>query len=335
MPTQPRVQLSGFADEAAVGKTAVEQLAAFAALGLEFYSVRFIDLGGGIKNVMKLDEEELARLVALNHQYDMKVATIGSPIGKVKIVDKNDGSKNVYVPFDKYLQEDVRHAIALAHKLGTKLIRGFSFYPPRGDDPEKYMAQAIDQLGQIAGLCQQEDVIYGLEIEANLMGRDGESLRRLHKHVNSPAMVLVFDGGNLSSQNLPAHRCYEEYLKMRSALGWMHIKDYRIDPNLKWEGFVDEERLKNFVPADEGDSGHELILRDFRSLLPSLTTHMQKLGVPGVFLDLEPHLKGGGQYGGFSGPDGMGVALRALLRVLDYIGIGYTLRDFASLKRPS
>jgi hypothetical protein len=47
-----------------------------------------------------------------------------------------------------------------------------------------------------------------------------------------------------------------------------------------------------------------------------------------VFLDLEPHVKGGGQFGGFSGPDGMLVALRGLCRVLDYVGIEYHLRDF-------
>jgi hypothetical protein len=56
------------------------------------------------------------------------------------------------------------------------------------------------------------------------------------------------------------------------------------------------------------------------------------MGVPGVFLDLEPHLKGGGQFGGFSGPDGMGVALRALLRLLDYVGIGYRLRDMDTIR---
>ncbi len=49
---------------------------------------------------------------------------------------------------------------------------------------------------------------------------------------------------------------------------------------------------------------------------------MKKLGVPGFFLEVEPHLKGGGQFGGFSGPDGVGVAVRALCSVLDYVGIG-------------
>lgn len=327
------VILSGFADEGAVTRTAVEQLAVFAAVGLEYYSVRFVDVGGGVKNVMKLSNDELDRLIELHRQYGMKVASVGSPIGKVKLLDVEDGSKNTFVPFDRYLDEDVAHAIRLAHRFDTRLIRGFSFYPPRGDESAKHLPRAIDQLGRIAERCRREGVVFGLEIEANLVGCNGEALAEIHRKINSPALVLIFDGGNISTQNLPGHLCYQEYLKMRDGIGWMHIKDYRIDANLVWHGHVDEDRLKNFVPADEGDSGHELILRDVRHILPERNAKMQAFGAPGVFLELEPHLKGGGQFGGFSGPDGIGVALRALCRLLDYTGIDYKLRDFESIKR--
>ena len=50
-----------------------------------------------------------------------------------------------------------------------------------------------------------------------------------------------------------------------------------------------------------------------------------------MFLDLEPHVRGGGQFGGTSGPDGMGIALRSLCRVLDTAKIAYHLRDFDDL----
>ena len=113
----------------------------------------------------------------------------------------------------------------------------------------------------------------------------------------------------------------------------MHIKDYNIEPSLECTGVVDEDRLKNFVPADEGDSAHEAILRDFRDRIPALTRKLNKQGIAGVFLDLEPHLKGGGQFGGVSGVDGFGVALRSLCRVLDYVGIGYRLTDFQDIQR--
>ncbi len=44
-------------------------------------------------------------------------------------------------------------------------------------------------------------------------------------------------------------------------------------------------------------------------------------------------MKGGGQFGGFSGTDGFGVAQRALCRVLDDLGIQYHLMEFEELKR--
>jgi len=330
---KPTVIVSGFADEAAVTKGAVEQLAAFAAMGLEYYSLRFIDLGGGVKNVMKLTADEIRELQRLHQVYGIRVASIGSPIGKVKLRDVDDGTKNAFVPFDRYLNEDVMRAIDLAHTFETKLLRGFSFYPPRGDDATKHLAQAGEQLAAIAERCQQNGVIYGLEVEANLVGKNGRTLADLYARVNSPYMKLIFDAGNLTTQNMPAAQVFAEYQAMRHGIGWMHIKDYRIDPSLEWTGVVDEERLKNFVPADEGDSGHEAILRDFRSVIPQIEAELRPLGVPGVVLDLEPHLKGGGQFGGYSGPDGMGVALRGLVRLLDYAGIGYRLRGFESVRR--
>jgi hypothetical protein len=92
MPNLPQVVLSGFGDESANHKTAVEQFAAFAAMGLEYYSLRFIDVGSGVKNVMKLTKSEITKLRHLEDEYGMNVASIGSPIGKVKLCDVDDGT---------------------------------------------------------------------------------------------------------------------------------------------------------------------------------------------------------------------------------------------------
>lgn len=329
MPKPAQVVLSGFADEAANHKTAVEQFASFAAVGLEYYSLRFVDIAGdgNVKNVMDLTKGEITKLRHLEDEYGMNVATIGSPIGKVKLLDQEDGTKNRYVPFKKYLKKDVQRACDLAHAFETKLIRGFSFYHPKGEDPWEYVSQAADQLGAIAEACHHSDLTFGLEVEANLVGQTGQLMAELHRQVNHPAMVTIFDGGNLISQGYSTMECYEQYLAMKPSLGWIHVKDYR-DPKIKRAKHVDEEKLKNFVPAEEGDSGYDLILRDMREVIPKLEKKLKRRGIPGVIVELEPHVKGGGQFGGFSGPDGFGVALRSLCRVLDSVGIDYHLRDF-------
>lgn len=332
MTDNPRILLSGFADEAANQKTAEQQFSAFAALGLQYYSVRFIDAGGGVKNVMQLTKSEIARLRHLQDEYGLNVASLGSPIGKVKLLEVEDGTQNRFVPFKKYLSTEVAKACELAHAFETKLIRGFSFYHPRGTSPEDHLAQAVDQLGQIAETCHRSDLIFGLEVEANLVGQSGQILAEIHRRVNHPALLLIFDAGNIVTQGCSASDVFGHYELMKPGMGWMHIKDYRHPHPAQRTTHVDEEALKHFVPADQGDSGHEAILRDFRELIPKLEKKLEGRGVPGVFADLEPHLKGGGQFGGFSGPDGFGVALRGLCRVLDYVGIDYHLRDFDDIR---
>jgi sugar phosphate isomerase/epimerase len=328
----PNVILSAFADEAANQKTAVQQFSALAALGLQYYSIRFIDAGSGIKNVLKLTLKEIQHIRHLEDEYGLNVASLGSPIGKVKLVDVDDGTQNAFVPFKKYLEKDVKKACELAHAFETKLIRGFSFYPPKGADPREHVAQAVDQLGQIAEACHRSDLTFGLEIEANLVGQTGQLMAEIHHKVNHPAMVLIFDAANILCQGYSTVDVYEQYLAMKPAVGWMHIKDYLHSRPPNRPGHVDEDALTHFVPADRGHGAHELILRDFRESLPKLTQQLRRRGIPGVFLDLEPHVKGGGQFGGFSGPDGLGVALRGLCRVLDFAKIDYHLRDFDDIR---
>ncbi|MDX1945415.1 MAG: TIM barrel protein [Pirellulaceae bacterium] len=332
MADQPRVILSAFGDEAANQKTAEQQFAALAAIGLQYYSLRFIDAGQGIKNVMQLSKAEITKIRHLEDEYGLNVATLGSPLGKVKLLDQEDGTKNRFVPFKKYLADEVKKACELAHAFETKLIRGFSFYHPKGTDPWPHVPQAVDQLGKIAEMCHRSDLTFGLEVEANLIGQNGELLAEIHRQVDHPALVTIFDAANISTQGYAPAEVFAEYEKMKPGLGWMHIKDYRHPQRAKRTTHVDEEALKNFVPADIGDSGHDMVLRDFRDFIPTIEKKLKKRGVPGVFVDLEPHVKGGGQFGGFSGPDGLGVALRGLLRVLDYVGIGYHLRDFDDVR---
>jgi sugar phosphate isomerase/epimerase len=328
MSEKPRVILSGFADEAANQKTAEQQFSAFAAVGLQYYTVRFIDAGNGIKNVMELSKSEIGKLRHLQGEYGLNVSSIGSPIGKVKLLDSDDGTKNRFVPFKQYLAKDVAKACELAHAFETKLIRGFSFYHPKGTGAGEHVAQVVDQLGQIAEACHRSDLTFGLEIEANLVGQTGQLLAEIHRQVDHPALMLIFDAANVVVQGLSPDEVFNQYLAMKPGLGWMHIKDYRHPKPAQRVGHVNEDALKHFVPADIGDSGHESILRDFATAIPGLERRLKRRGIPGVFLDLEPHVKGGGQFGGFSGPDGFGVALRGLCRTLDYVGIDYHLRDF-------
>src|SRR5690606_18525763 len=245
----------------------------------QYYSLRFIDVGGGVKNVMDLTKAELTKLRHQEDEFGMNVASLGSPIGKVKLADVDDGTSNRYVPFKKYLEKDVKKACELAHACETKLIRGFSFYPPKGADPWEHVEQAANHLGQIAETCHRSDLTFGLEVEANLVGQTGQLMAELHRRVNHPALVTIFDGANIVCQGYDTQATYEQYRVMKPSIGWMHIKDY-LDPRAeKPVGHVDEEALKHFVPADQGDSGWTQILADFAREIPALEKRLKRRGI--------------------------------------------------------
>lgn len=330
--TQPQIILSGFGDESANDRTMDQQFSAMSAIGLRFMSIRFIDAGNGIKNVMTLDDAEIATVKTKLHEYGLRIATLGSPIGKTKLCDVDDGTKTPYKPFEKYIAEDVVRACDLAEAFETKLLRGFSFYHPKGSNLEDHFAQAVDQVGRIADVCKSRGLVFGLEVEANLVGQTGPLLARMHEEINNDSLVTIFDGGNLVMQGYTADQVFDQYVAMKPGLGWIHIKDFANPNPGELIEHVDEDALKQFVPADVGDSGHLRIMQDLADFLPTVQQRMESLGIPGVFADMEPHVRGGGQFGGFSGPDGMGVALRAFCKVCDQAGVGYHLRDFDDLK---
>jgi len=330
----PEVILSGFADEGPVSKRAEEQFTMMRALGLSYYTIRFIDVGNGMKNAMALTKAEIRKLEKLHQAYGISVSSIGSPLGKVKLLDVDDGTQNRYVPLKKYLNTEVKRAIDLAQAFDTKLIRGFSYYHPHGEDPWNYLDQAAEQLSEIVEMCAKAGVVYGLEVESDLIGADGDTLIALYKKINSPYACIIMDVGNMESMGHSPDSIYEQYVKTKPGLGWIHIKGFNAPANRPMLARAKKRGLTRFIPVDRGDAGHEVVLRDFRNIVPRIQRQFKKIGVPGVFIDLEPHVKGGGQFGGVSGVDGFGVAFRALCSLLDYLGYDYHLTGYEDITNP-
>jgi len=323
--------LSGFADETSASKLAGEQLAAMAALGLRRYTLRFIDLGSGVKNAMALTDAEVQRLIELNRDFGLAIASLGSPIGKVKLCNIDDGTSNRYVDFDEYLRGEVATACRLANALGTRLVRGFSFYHPKGTDPQSHLPQVVDQLGRIAAACASQGLLFGLEVEANLVGQSGTLLAEIHRQVASPELVLVFDAANLLTQGYSPEETFAEYQAMKPGLGWLHVKDYRPLDRASKGQYVDEEALCEYRPVTTGSGVYDRVFADLAADADWLAARLAALGLPGLLVDLEPHVRGGGQFGGYSGADGMGIALRSLCTLLELCGVPSDLKTARDL----
>jgi sugar phosphate isomerase/epimerase len=94
-----------------------------------------------------------------------RVAVVGSPVGKCALDDDSE--------YRQHLEWFDRMCV-LAHRFGTRVIRGFAFWAPSGSerdrpDLSRYLDRIAARLAPIAERAEAEDVLYCFETEGSTM----------------------------------------------------------------------------------------------------------------------------------------------------------------------
>ena len=265
------MEISAFGDEIAVDFE--EQLQ-----GLRKLNIKSIDerQAWGVR-CTQFTADHIQRIQSLCQAYEIKVVCMGSPIGKSPIQDPIQNEK-----------ETLMRLAEMAHQLGTKNIRLFSFYPRPNE--ENAVAIATERLGQLTDLAHKLDIILLLENEKHLVGDTPQPCYEILKAINSPRLRFLWDPANFVQCGI-AHQVDEWWPTLHPYIAYIHIKDA-----LLADGSV--------VPAGEGDG-------QVSQLLAALASS----GYEGI-LSLEPHLAAAGQLDGFSGLDKMETAVTALRQLM-------------------
>ncbi|MCB0089166.1 MAG: sugar phosphate isomerase/epimerase [Caldilineaceae bacterium] len=235
------------------------------------------------KNVLDLTNAETAEVKRICDAHGVGIASIGSPIGKSPLVD----------PAEKELANLARIS-QIAHQLGVTNVRVFSFYPPTSDaGADQFVAEAAQRLAQLVDAAAQHGVALMLENEKGIVGDTVARCQALMQAVARPALGFVWDPANfvqvgearVTERGWPALGAYVTYV---------HVKDAVAGGGVR--------------PAGQGDGQLRALLR---ALLQDEYTG---------FLALEPHLAIAGHSSGYSGPDGMAVAVQALRQIMAECG---------------
>ena len=264
--------LSGFADE--ISPDPAEQLATLAAESITHLEFR----SAWGTNVADFSDAQLASFGSVLGDAGVSVSAIGSPIGKI----------DVRAAFSPELQR-LRRIADIADALGTRVVRVFSFFIPDGEPPERYRSQVIDQMGALAAVAAERDIVLAHENEKLIYGDVPERCADILASVGSPALRSTFDAANFVQCGVRPHT--DAYRLLRPYLLYVQIKDA-----VAGTGEV--------VPAGQGDGE---VAETLRALIES--------GFDG-YLSLEPHLAAGGTFGGFSGPAEFRRAAQALKDLL-------------------
>ncbi len=275
------IRLTGFGDE--VGPDLGQQMDVLGAEGVKFIELR----AANNKNVMTFTKDECKEFKKKLDDRDFGISAIGSPIGKVKVTEE----------FEKTL-DSLKHAIELAKFFESDYIRLFTFYPPDGEDINKYRDEVIKRMSRETEVAKDAGVVLLSENESSLYAESPENHADVIRTVNSPYLQGVFDPANFILKGYkPYDRCWP---LLKDITTYFHIKDAKIG--------VGESKM---VPAGQGDGQ-----------IPQVLSDAVKSGFSG-FVSLEPHLSKGGKFSGFSGPELFTDAIRALKKILNQVGAKY------------
>jgi len=267
--------LSGFADE--IDAQLDVQLQVLGGLGIHYLELR----GVWGKNVLELDDDELAAVKQGLETAGVGVSAIGSPIGNI----------DIDAPMEPHLQAFER-ALLVAEELQCPYIRLFSFFVPEGE-ADRRRGDVLRRMERLLKTASGHAVTLLHENERHIYGDIPRRCHDLMAHFDSPQLRFTFDPANFVMCGV---RPFDEgYALLADYVDYLHIKD----------GLLAEQRV---VPAGQGDG-------QLRELIAALAAR----GYDG-FASLEPHLASAGTFNGFSGPELFEVAARAFRDVLQQVG---------------
>ena len=281
--------LSAFADE--IDENLKIQMDVLEGFGINHMEMR----GVNGKNITQHSSDEIKEIKRQLDDRGFRISAVGSPIGKINITD----------PFSPHL-DLFKHTMEIANILGTKYIRIFSFFIPKGADPREYRNEVIDRVGRFIDAARESGLILLHENEKDIYGDTAERCLDLLTALKTDSFRATFDPANFVQCDVETYPAAYELLK--DYIEYVHIKDAL---------YCDH----SVVPSGLGDGRVKEVL-----------TALAEKGFEG-FLSLEPHL---GNFKGFSdleqrsdvsglpegGPKRFAIALQALQKILEEIERG-------------
>jgi len=161
-----------------------------------------------------LQPADIARIKAILEPTGMTVSCIASPFYKCKLDDEAAIKEH---------HEILRRCIDLGHQLGTKLVRGFTFWDTGRTDDVWDIILANFQVP--ADIVDEMDAILAIENEAACSVGTGKQLDRMLTEINHPRIRAVWDPGNEVFAQGGERPYPDAYERVKSHMVHFHLKD--------------------------------------------------------------------------------------------------------------
>ncbi len=179
------------------------------------------------KNIVNLDEKEVAEARRILEKYQLKVTDIASPLFKVDWPgapkSKFSEAKSFGANFTLSQQDGVlERAMEMAKAFGTDRVRCFDFW--RLQDQVPYRSAINDKLREAADKAAKKGIILVLENEYACNTATGAEAAKVLAEVRSPSLMLNWDPGNAAARGETAYPDGYNLLP-KDRIGHCHCKD--------------------------------------------------------------------------------------------------------------
>ncbi len=229
------------------------------ALGMKGSELRMVDG----KNVMDLDDAEVAAAVDTLRRNHLEVISIASPLLKCTL----PGAPEIDSRFQqdsfnaKYSCDDqgrlAERAFEIAKRTGAKIVRVFSYW--RVVHPESVFERVVDALQELADKAGKHGLIIGLENEHACNIATAQETARVLAAIDHENLQVVWDPANAY---VSGEKPYPSGYRLLEAtrIAHVHAKDCTLDGHkpvwcplgegdVDWEGQVD-------ALAEDGYNGY-------------------------------------------------------------------------------
>ncbi len=239
-------KISGFFDE--IHPNLLNQLKAMRTMGVHYLCPR--NVNG--KNIAQYTAKEFCKEIRpLLLQNGVTVSSIGSPIGKIDLLDEEAYQAQ---------RRQLRELIAIAQEMGCSYLRIFSFYTAKAAAKGVNIHEmVVEKLGGFLREAEGSGVILMHENEKRIYGEAPTQILALYRSLNHPQFALCYDASN--------------YIQCG------------VDP---WEAYQSTKHYTVYYHMKDCTEGIEVPLGTGQGRIAEILSDLNHAGYDG-FLTLEPH----------------------------------------------
>ncbi len=171
------------------------------------------------KNPHELTATEINHLKVKVAENQLQVPCLAAPLFKCRLHSVTEYREHLQI---------LERTIQVAHALGSKLIRGFTFWDE--GDFNANLPRIIAKITSIEPILRQNDITLVIESDPATSANSSQKLGMVLANINSDFIKALWDPGN-NLYVADAERPFPEgYQRLKPHIAHIHVKDIQLDP---------------------------------------------------------------------------------------------------------